>query len=312
MSRTQVDLVYGRSGMGKSTWILKIAKYLFETKGLKTRWYIGDGGGSTIEYSGLIDDKVIELFQFTNRPHPFETTLFACQGKWPKDVENPTSPWQPLTEADKKVYGLYVFEGLSAMSKYLISGAVEGGIAQRRGTGQKTSQMDGTVVFKDGEVNVSNITMSDFGTVQRTMYERIQETYRLPGMVYWTAHQREADDAETKERLIGPEVLGKAMTTSIGASFGNTIHMDTALLKDANGKPVKKRDPVTKKEVDEIELVRRAYTREHYDPDAANFIKYYANNRCASPDKMPSYLEPPDPIEFYRLLREGRMTVTKA
>lgn len=309
---TQVDLVYGRSGMGKTTWWLKIAKHLYETRGLKTRCYSGDGGFATVQASGLIEAGVVELFQYTNRPHPFETTLFACQGKWPRDPEDHKSPWQPLTPDVAKLYGLWVYEGLSAMSKYLTSGSVEGGIAQRRGTGQKTSAMDGAITFKDGEVSVSSITMSDFGSVQRTMYERVQETYRLPGWVYWTAHQKDVDDAETKERLIGPEVLGKAMTSSIGASFGNTIHLDTAALKDASGKPVKKKDPVTKKDVDEIELERRAYTREHYDPDATNFIKYYANNRCATPEVMPTYLAPPDPIRFYQLMREGRMVVTRA
>lgn len=242
----------------------------------------------------------MELFQYTTRPNPFETTLFCTQGKWPKDVDNPASPWQDLPPGDQ--YGLFILEGLTAMSQYLMSGAVIGGLAQRRAMGQKTSAMSGdsVVAFKDGSIGVSNITMSDFGAVQRTMYDRIQESRGLPGWVYWTGHQRDAEDAETKERIVGPDVGGKALTSKIGASFGNTIHLDSATARR------KVRDKVTGKEVEELDLERRAYTREHYDPDAQNFVKYYANNRCATPELMPLFLAPPDPLRFYALMKEGR------
>ena len=297
--------MYGRSGVGKTTWWLNLAAFLFQTTGKKTRCYSGDGGSATVEYSGLVEDGVVELFQFTTRPNPFETTSFCCQGKWPADPENPTSPWVNAPSKDGP-YGLFVFEGLSVMAQYLMSGSVVGGLAYRRGQGEKTSQMDGAVTFKDGSVKVSHLTMSDYGALQRTMYDRIEETRVLPGMVYWTAHQRDAEDSETKERIIGPDVGGKALTSKIGASFGNTIHLDTAQ------KRRKERDGTTGKEVDVVDIERRAYTREHYDPDGQNFLKYYANNRCATPDKMPLYLSPPDPVQFYRLLKEGRRSAVSA
>lgn len=293
--------MYGRSGVGKTTWWLNIAAHIFQTTGKRTRCYSGDGGSATVEYSGLIEDGVVELFQFTTRPNPFETTSFSCQGKWPTDPLDPNSPWQPLSPDAGETYGLFVYEGLSVMSSYFMSAGVVGGLAYRHANGGagKFAQ-DTNVSFQDGSVKVGGNPMADYGIAQSQLLARIEETRKLPGMVYWTAHQKDAEDLETKERIVGPDCGGKALTSKIGASFGNTIHIDTA------SKKLKKKDPTTLKEVDVVELERRAYTREHYDPDQANYIKYYANNRCATPSLMPDFLTPPNPVEFYRLLKAGR------
>lgn len=288
-----VDLVYGKSASGKTTWWVKLAAHLYETTGKKTRCYSGDGGSDTVVNSGLVDAGIVELFQYTIRPNPFETTLFSCRGKWPKDPQDPSSPWTDLPFG-RHDYGLFVFEGLSAMAQHLL-----GALAELHAKSNGKFAQDTPFKFVDGTTAVAGNPMSDFGIVQGKIKLYIEESRRL-GNVYWTAHQTTADDKETNEKIIGPDAGGKALTAKIGAHFGNTIHLDEAQKRG------KERDKVTGKEIDLVDTELRAYTRIHYDPDGQGFTKFYANNRSASPEKMPLYLAPPDPIRFYALLKEGR------
>jgi vacuolar-type H+-ATPase subunit B/Vma2 len=70
-------------------------------------------------------------------------------------------------------------------------------------------------------------------------------------------------------------------------------------------------DPTTKKPVEQVVLERRLYTQEHMDPEAKVFCKYFANNRVPGrvredhPGFMPEFFSPPDPIAFYRKLKEA-------
>ena len=93
------------------------------------------------------------------------------------------------------------------------------------------------------------------------------------------------------------------LTTKIGGSFGNTIHLHP--VKQTS----KHQDQLTKKQVDSIVIARRAYTRTHVDPEAQHFIKFYANTRldpALEGTGMPEFLEPPDPVTYYAKLAELR------
>jgi hypothetical protein len=133
----------------------------------------------------------------------------------------------------------------------------------------------------------------------------IQRTWALPGLVYFSAHERRVDEEETRETLFGPDVVGKALTARIGGSFGNTLHLQ----KVHSSKKIT--DPTTKKQIEKPVLERRLYTQEHMDPEAKTFVKYFANTRLPEyvaeeyPDFMPEFFSPPDPVAFYRRLQEA-------
>lgn len=295
--RKPVELVYGKSGSGKTTWWLKLAIHLHKTQGLKTRVYHGMGGEETIHAAidqGEIPEDAIDIVNYTTFDNPFEVCQFCVEGHTYDGMRWIKAP--PV--------GLNVFEGLTAMSNYLM-GDKEGGLAARAAKGEKLGQ-DSPIQFTDGKLKVGGNPPSHFGIVQRKILHLIEETRRLPGWVIWTAHERDAEDKETQEKLVGPDVAGKALTSKIGGSFGNTIHLDSASRK------AKANDPVSGKPVDVLTSERRAYFTEHFDPDAVMLKKYFANNRAFNPARLPAcgYLTPPDPIKFYELLRGAQVPAT--
>jgi hypothetical protein len=304
------DLVYGVSGSGKTTWWLQMAKAVFAATGKKTRWYLGDGGGATIYMSGVtgggvLDDEIapapyVQIMNYNLWEHPLETTQRICEGWWPKDVTDPSSKLLPSSDDELAEIGLFVYEGLSVMSDYIMGDKL-GGLANRMSKGESLNS-DNSFKLKDGDLTFGGNARTHYGFTQRRILDNVERTRALPGHVGFTAHERKSDDDDTRQSWIGPDVCGNMLTVKIGASFGNTIHLH----------PVRKvekiNDPVTKKTIETISLERRAYTRSHYDPEAQHFTRYYANTRLPIEiplSFMPEFI-PPDPIAYYRRLQEAR------
>jgi hypothetical protein len=138
------------------------------------------------------------------------------------------------------------------------------------------------------------------------MLDLIQRTIGLPGMVLWTGHERKVEDTENRETLFGPDVCGSALTSRIGGSFGNTIHLQKVHVN------VKVTDPVTKKQVEKIVREHRLYTTEHMDPESRTFAKYFANTRLPDlvaqkhPEWMPEYYTGANPLEYYQRLQDAQ------
>lgn len=296
----RVELVYGNSQSGKSTWGLQLAEHLYVKKGLKTRWYLGDGGGATIEDSGLVDEGIIELVQFNLRDDPFATMQFCCDGFWPQDPRDPKSKLEPTK--DFSPYGMMVFEGLSVGCDYMM-GDSKGGLADRAAKGEKIGQ-DTPYIVSEGGLKFGGNPPSHYGFTQRRIISLIERTRALPvPFVLWTAHQRKAEDSDLKGVYeFGPDCAGQALTSKIGAYFGNTIHMHQVTVK------VKAKDPLTNKDIEVLKIERRAYTRKHVDPEGNTSIKYYANSRMPREyiSDMPEYLSPPDAVQFYTLLETAK------
>jgi hypothetical protein len=292
------DLVYGVSGSGKTTWWLRVAGYLWRTRQVKTRWYLGDGGGEAIRNSGA--EEFVEVMEYTSWPHPLATTQRICEGYWPAGRE-PGAPLIPTSVDEWARIGLVVFEGLTVMADYIM-GDKEGGLAARMAKGEMLNE-DRSFRLVDDKLAFGGNARTHYGFTQRRVLDLIERTRALPVHVGWTAHERKVEDEEYKEIWIGPDVSGKMLTTKIGASFGNTIHLQQVKQSVAT----KAVDPATKKPVEEIILQRRAYTRSHFDPQQTHFAKYFANTRVPlyvaqlEPEVVPEWI-PADPIDYYERL----------
>jgi hypothetical protein len=311
----RLDLVYAPSGVGKTTWWLGLAIDLFERTGLKTRCYIGDGGGETITVSGVED--FVEVCNYALWNEPFSVSQAACDGWWPQEPENPASKWMPPGVGLGQTYGLFVFEGLTVMSDYMM-GDRQGGLANRMSQGQSLNKDESFRIEEKGEVLASKIphkpafggnARTHYMLVQRRILDLVQRSAALPGITYWTAHERigSEDPNLGGGKLIGPDVCGEALTSRIGASFGNTIHLMAVSQRS------KVKDPLTGREVDRFSLERRAYTRRHMDPEGRHMTPYYANTRLplrvatTNPNAMPEWM-PADPVEYYKLVSSLRGT----
>lgn len=287
--KKRLELVYGKSGSGKTTWGRRIAEHIYTTTGKKTRWYAGDGGVETL--AGTED--FIDICNYTAYPNSFETCARITDGWFPIA---PGGALAPTPDDALAEIGMNVFEGLNLMGDYLM-GLNEGGLANLMARGI-TLNNDASFKFTDGTTKVGGNSRSHYGLGQTYMIANVQRSAALPGFTLWTAHER-----ETKQGLIGPDVVGEMLTTTIGAYFGNTIHLMSV--------PVKQEviDQTTRKKVEQRLLEYRAYTREHFDPSGAHFMRYFANTRLprtVDPELMPEYLLGADPIDFYVRLEEAR------
>ncbi len=295
------ELYYGPSGEGKSSAVLAVAKQMWKERSLRTRVYIGDGSAATYEDSGLVDAGIIELFDYSARPNPFDTCSKICQCYWPDATGKLVKP----KSEDLASLGLVVYEGLSVMGAYLM-GSTEGGLAYRSGRGEKIGQ-DSPISIKDGDMTVGGNPMSHYNVAQRELDSDLEKSKAFPGWVIWTAHERSAEDKLSGEKIIGPEVVGSARTAVISRVFNNTLHFSTVAKKK------KVKDPHNEKMIDVITTEYRVYTRDHYDADGGTFVKFKAVTRCPKPDLIPDYFTSEEPgdnvMQFYAKLAEAQAKV---
>lgn len=326
----RIDCYYGQSGTGKSEAIAAVIRQIYEQDGLKSRVLLGDGSKATYIDQGLVDAGAVEICDFSIRPWPLTTMARLCEGYWPVDVDDPTSALRAPKLEDLKNIGVLAVEGLSVGAQYLMGDNL-GGLAEQSGRGIKIGQ-DTPVFSKDclfdktgspvkgsgpkildaagkpvDEINsYGGNPVAHYGYAQRRLLANIERTKAFPHMVIWSAHERSTQDKVSGEKLVGPEAAGEAMTSNLPRVFNNTLHFVTA-----SRKKDKKKDDHTEAMVTELEAEFRVYTRDHFHPDGAMFVKYKAVTRGASAATgMPEYLTSETPgksiLEFYQKLADLR------
>lgn len=290
---------------------------LYHDTGKKGRIVVGDGSSAT--YEPLVDAGIAEMADFSIRDWPFSTLKQFSEGLWPEDVLDPKSKMLPLTPAQVKDTSIYIFEGMSVASNYLM-GDKKGGISARAALGEKIAG-DSPIQIVDAERDASGnikkdsgpgyafggVTLGGYGVAQRRMLDYMQASKGLPGWVIWTGHERTSEDKVTGQKVVGPEVAGSALSASISRIFNNTLHFATA------EKTVKQTDSHTTKSIDVLDTEYRIYVRDHFRPEGGTFTKYKAVTRHPDPtgllygkgkeDALPLYFESDKPgqavIDFY-------------
>ena len=221
-------LLYARTGAGKTTQIGTLAEDVFARTGKKTRLYTTDRGGmDTIR--PYIDLGIIEpvelgksdIWIFINKAARGHVRDKA--GKW---VIDPTVNAQ---------IGMYAFESAHSMAK-LIQHDMEAKAG--RGVvlgGDTNTSFD---VEGDGEkVRIGSTKgYQKFAIPQATIYREILESQRLAAeYVLWTAGVSKDEDDVLSSKIIGPDVIGKALTGSLPMDFNYTFRMD--VISAQGGKP---------------------------------------------------------------------------
>ncbi len=320
------DVLYGQPGSGKSEAACRVLEAHYHETGAPIRLVIGDG--SRLTYQHLVDAGVAQVVNYVARPWPLDTLMRLASGFWPEDTEDPLAPLMPPTKDTLKV-GAYVFEGLSVAAGYVM-GNVRGGLAWRSGQGEKLGQ-DSPIRIVEADIDArtgqpvpgsgpgtkfGGNPPAHFGIAQRNIVGVVNQARSLTApIVLWTAHEAtndpESDDL-IKEQLIGPEVVGKALTANIQRIFDNTIHLQTV------AKRVKVDDAFTGRKVDDLDLEYRLYTRDHFNANGNLVTRYKACTRVTDPT-FPQFFTSPEPgkalLDYYEALASSsharRATLTQ-
>ena len=202
-------LLFGDSGDGKSSLLGELAEHLYsygkapDGKPLRTRVCTADYGGTDV-LTPYIKLGMIEVINLAGRPAPWEWINAVCMGK----KLNAAGQWVPGMDPD---IGMYAFEGMTSFANALrvaIGSGNEG------------------LTLKPSQGSDRDAHGRTFGLAQDRIGENVKLSFALPGAVrLWTALARRGDDADTTQTILGPQVVGKALTSEVPAWFNFTFRI---------------------------------------------------------------------------------------
>ena len=282
-------LLYGRTGSGKTAQIGVLAEHVMKTLGKKTRVYTADRGGlDTIQ--AYIDLGIIEVVEILNT-NPWLFLNKAVNGY----VRDGGGKWV-LDRARNEAIGFYAFESMRSMAAALmIDMAQQGARGVNIGGGSNVSFS----VTGDGEtLKVSGNNPAHYGAAQSRMLEDILQSQRLPAaFIMWTSGVSKDDDNVSSGKVLGPDVVGKALTPVIAGEFNYTTRIDVI---PASSMPVRP----------ERHLL---YLGSHTDMNAGNAASLGNVRRPLDAPLKETIIEPANIVTALAVLRdEGVKTATSA
>jgi hypothetical protein len=203
----------------------QLAEYVYKTTKLRTRLATADRGG-TDTIQPYIDLGIIELVEMLDTD-PFIFLNKAVHGY----VRDATGKWV-LGKNDE--IGLFAFESLRAFAEALMQS-----MALKASQGINIGG-SGNINFNstsDGEtVKVGGMNMAMFGVAQQRMTEEVWASQKLNApYIMWTSSVSKDEDPTATGKVLGPDVIGKALTTEVPRWFNYTFRID--VIPAQSGKP---------------------------------------------------------------------------
>jgi len=248
-------LLYGESGLGKSTEGKRFAKYIYELTGLPTRLISFEDSGKLV-YEPLINLGIVDAVWMSKAKYPFTALRKLAEGLWPKGgefrfvyVDKEIGGKKVSVLEDQTEYlrispgevGGYIFEGLASGGESLLEFGRENHLFLRE------QEKDSITI---GGIKLAAPSQTLYNVVQMDILSAIKGLGMLPvERVLLTSHEYKGEDEDTGKPLRGPAVVGKAMTGKIMKYVGLQLHYDA--VKSADGKQIQE---------------RRVYFERHPDP----------------------------------------------
>jgi hypothetical protein len=253
-------ILYGDSGLGKSTNARFFAQWMYERTGKPSR-LVAFEDSSKVVFQPLIDLGLVEAVFLTKAQNPLVAMRRLARGEWPIFASDHTiKEWKPLQSWAGSI-AAYIIEGLTSGSESLLEEAREEHRFLRE---QKTD------AFEIGGEKFASSSQTAFGFVQQEMLRNMKGFGMLPvERVLWTGHECVGSDEDTKDPIRGPGLVGKAATDKVRKYCGLLLHIDG--VKQQNGM-----------------LKPRIYFRKHPDP---KFVNIFYPAKTTLPVEMVPELE---------------------
>lgn len=223
--KAKTILLYGRTRAGKSTQIGEMAEYVKTTTGKNTRLYTADRGGigPLLPY---IDLGVVEVVaqQDTN---PWIFMNQAARGR----VRDIAGKW---VDGDNSSIGMCAFESMTSFADALMND-----LAKQAGNNVNiggAANVSFSVQGDNETLKISGNNMGHYNVVQSRITDEVWASQLLPvDYVLWTASvSKDADELSTS-KVLGPQVVGKALTTEVPRWFELCFRIDA--IPSQAGKP---------------------------------------------------------------------------
>lgn len=202
-------LLWGDTGDGKTAQVGEAAE-LHYTPGRPMLLYSSDRGGvATIQ--NHIDLGYIQCFQYTDYPKlsPWLWLYYTVRGMVPATSDG--TRWEPYPE--EKV-SIYAFEGITSCAEEL-----NADLSRKAALGKNLGGSAG-MILKEGPMSAASNNQGHYSFVQGRVRDEIWQSQFLPHPVIWTAAARRTLDADVPtQTILGPQMVGKAMTSDIPRWF---------------------------------------------------------------------------------------------
>lgn len=209
-------LLYGRTNAGKTALIGELAEHVYKTSGKKTRLATADRGGvHTIQ--PYIDLGVIEV-QELGASDPWIFLNQVVRGR----VRGQDGKW---VDGKNENIGLFAFESLRSFAEALMTNMTQKAAANVSIGGG--SNINFQVSGDNETLKISGSNMAHFGVAQNRITEEVWASQKLPGeYILWTSSVSKDEDTTAAGKILGPDVIGKALTAEVPRWFNNTFRVD--------------------------------------------------------------------------------------
>jgi len=263
--------LFSDTGLGKTTQAGELAKDKFKSERKRTLYHGADYGGHE-SIQPLIDIGVIDADDIGQTDDPWIWLNDAAKGKG-------LSPEQ---------HGLVVFDSGTSIGEAILNKITKS--SEQVGQ-QKTQRFK--VASGDTQLQIGINNEAHYGLVQTFMLDKIWESTwltRLGVDVLWTfgIHRGESVEAEP---IIGPKLVGKALTPQIPKWFNYTFRLDMVPPAPGSGA-----DP-------EHILILKPQV-------GVSGALSFGNARypLAASDSLPAVIKPASIVEAFNLIEKGRQS----
>lgn len=290
----EIVIAYGSSGSFKTAQAHFLAKYVYKRWGKITQLASCDGGGwKPLEPD--IEAGLIEAWGISSVEKPRSVMRKLSQGFWPQIIETNgqrklvLAP--PTAETWKRV-GCRVHEGLTSTANIIMRDALNNQLAvagDSKGAisfQEDVNLIDAKGIESKGVEKYSFATQGNYNDAQRAVYDFACNYRSLPcPYVYITALEARGEEEDTRKTIIGPAVVGKAMTAQVGAWCGDLLHAEDFYVNVP--------DPTHKVEKGQLQRMMQVTKARYWfirHPDPVTGMLFPAKPRVA-PEQIPALLE---------------------
>lgn len=205
-------ILYGNSGIGKTTQLYYVAKRLHAETGKPVRCVSWEDSSRMI-YAPLIQSGAMDYLSVVSSPDPLALLAELREGNWPTPDRK---GWMQREKWAGEVSG-YILEGLTTGCESVLEACRQG---------HRFLREQAKDAFETGGRKFTAASQTAYGFAQAELLVAVKQFSDLPvDFVLWSAH--EAGGMDDDAGLIrGPALVGKAKTARVQAYVGAVLHLD--------------------------------------------------------------------------------------